>query len=329
MLGAFLSLMAAITFALNNATSRRGVISGTVVQALAITVPMGVPLFLILVLGFGQLTALLNLSHESIFWLSCAGIIHFVWGRYCNYRAAKAIGANLMGAASQSDILFTLALAVMVLDEKMTPMRVLGIVLVLCGPFVTMIGDLKKAKAHQDAVAAKGGFQPKYVEGYLFAFLSGTGYGVSPIFVRLALRDTDPGAALAGGLVSYLAATAVVAVLMLLPGQISHVRKVDSKATLWFVISGVTVMASQMFRYMALSIAPVSVVQPIQRLSLLLRFFFGWLINREHEVFSSKVWISTIIALVGALLLTFTTEQVTNVLPLPQSVVEFLQIQWP
>jgi uncharacterized membrane protein len=328
-LGAFLSLMAAITFALNNATSRRGVISGTVVQALAITVPMGVPLFLILVLGFGQLTALLNLSHESIFWLSCAGIIHFVWGRYCNYRAAKAIGANLMGAASQSDILFTLALAVMVLDEKMTPMRVLGIVLVLCGPFVTMIGDLKKAKAHQDAVAAKGGFQPKYVEGYLFAFLSGTGYGVSPIFVRLALRDTDPGAALAGGLVSYLAATAVVAVLMLLPGQISHVRKVDSKATLWFVISGVTVMASQMFRYMALSIAPVSVVQPIQRLSLLLRFFFGWLINREHEVFSSKVWISTIIALVGALLLTFTTEQVTNVLPLPQSVVEFLQIQWP
>ncbi len=329
MLGAFLSLMAAITFALNNATSRRGVISGTVVQALAITVPMGVPLFLILVLGFGQLTALLNLSHESIFWLSCAGIIHFVWGRYCNYRAAKAIGANLMGAASQSDILFTLALAVMVLGEKMTPMRVLGIVLVLCGPFVTMIGDLKKAKAHQDAIAAKGGFQPKYVEGYLFAFLSGTGYGVSPIFVRLALRDTDPGAALAGGLVSYLAATAVVAVLMLLPGQISHVRKVDSKATLWFVISGVTVMASQMFRYMALSIAPVSVVQPIQRLSLLLRFFFGWLINREHEVFSSKVWISTIIALVGALLLTFTTEQVTNVLPLPQSVVTFLQIQWP
>jgi uncharacterized membrane protein len=328
-LGAFLSMLAAITFALNNATSRRGVISGTVVQALAITVPMGVPLFLILVLVFGQWDVLGQLSMESIFWLSCAGIIHFVWGRYCNYRAAKAIGANLMGAASQSDILFTLALAMIVLDEKMTPMRVLGIALVLCGPLITMVGDLKKAKAQQDALAAKGGFQPKYVEGYIFAFLSGTGYGVSPIFVRLALRDTDPGAALAGGLVSYLAASVVVAFLLLLSGQFAHARQVDRKATLWFVISGVTVMASQMFRYMALSIAPVSVVQPIQRLSLLLRFFFGWLINREHEVFSGKVWLSTIIALIGALLLTFTTEQVIAWVPMPEGMVAFLRMEWP
>ena len=180
-----------------------------------------------------------------------------------------------------------------------------------------------------DALAAKGGFQPKYVEGYIFAFLSGTGYGVSPIFVRLALRDTDPGAALAGGLVSYLAASVVVAFLLLLPGQFAHARQVDRKATLWFVISGVTVMASQMFRYMALSIAPVSVVQPIQRLSLLLRFFFGWLINREHEVFSGKVWLSTIIALIGALLLTFTTEQVIAWVPMPEGMMTFLRMEWP
>ena len=26
-----------------------------------------------------------------------AGIVHFVWGRYCNYRAVQAIGSNLAG----------------------------------------------------------------------------------------------------------------------------------------------------------------------------------------------------------------------------------------
>ncbi|MEY3553588.1 MAG: hypothetical protein RL735_1936, partial [Pseudomonadota bacterium] len=46
-LGGFLALCAAATFAMNNAIARRGVLSGSVIQAMAISVPFGVPLFLI------------------------------------------------------------------------------------------------------------------------------------------------------------------------------------------------------------------------------------------------------------------------------------------
>ena len=228
MLGAFLSLLAATMFALNNAMTRRGVLTGTVVQAMAITVPMGAPLFFLLLLVFGQVGALTQFSGLSILYLSIAGVLHFVWGRYCNYRASKAIGTNLQGPASQSDIVFTLALAMWLLDEKLTPLRVLGIVLVVAGPLVTMVGDLRAARDMQKPVETEG-FQPLYVEGYLFAVLSGTGYGLSPIFVRLALRDTGMGigGGLAGAFVSYVAATLFVSLFAFLPGQIAHVRKLD------------------------------------------------------------------------------------------------------
>jgi uncharacterized membrane protein len=330
LLGAFLSLMAATMFALNNAMTRRGVLTGTVVQGMAITVPMGAPLFFLLLLVFGQVGALLQFSGMTILYLSIAGVLHFVWGRYCNYRASKAIGTNLQGPASQSDIIFTLALAMWLLDEKLTPLRVLGIVLVIGGPLMTMIGDLRAAREQQKPEVTEG-FQPLYVEGYLFAVLSGTGYGLSPIFVRLALRDTGlgVGGGLAGAFVSYVAATLFVSLFAFIPGQIAHVRKLDPSTRNWFIGSGLTVMLSQMFRYLALSVAPVSVVQPIQRLSLVFRFFFSYLLNRDHEVFSSKVWISTAVALVGAILLSLSAEQVTAFLPLPDWLAAIIRIEWP
>ena len=45
MLGVCLAALSAATFAFNNASARRGVLTGSVAQALAITVPVGVPIF--------------------------------------------------------------------------------------------------------------------------------------------------------------------------------------------------------------------------------------------------------------------------------------------
>jgi uncharacterized membrane protein len=328
LLGAFFSLLSATCFAINNATTRRGVLTGTVMQAMAITVPMGVPLFFVLMLAFGQVGVLARMPWMSIMWLSIAGVLHFVWGRYCNYRASKAIGTNLQGPASQSDIIFTLALAMFVLGEKLTPLRVLGICLVVGGPLVTMLSDLRAVR-QKKVQKTKGGFEPLYIEGYFFAVMSGTGYGISPIFVRLGLRDLGLDSGLAGGFVSYVAATIAIALVALLPGVKMNMRGLDSTARRWFILSGLTVMLSQMFRYLALSVAPVTVVQPIQRLTLVFRFFFSWLINRDHEVFSNKVWISTGVALLGALMLSLSVDQVTAFLPLPEGLVRLLRIEWP
>ena len=45
--GGLLALLSAATFAFNNASLRRGVLTGSVAQAMAVTVPIGFPIFLL------------------------------------------------------------------------------------------------------------------------------------------------------------------------------------------------------------------------------------------------------------------------------------------
>src|SRR6267142_3678442 len=85
-LGGLLAVCSAATFAFNNASVRRGVLSGSVGQAMAITVPLGVPLFFLAALATGHLGDVFGFPFRGLAALSLAGILHFVWGRYCNYR---------------------------------------------------------------------------------------------------------------------------------------------------------------------------------------------------------------------------------------------------
>ena len=137
MLGGFLALLSAATFAFETATARRGVLTGSVAQALSITVPLGVPIFFLVAAAFGALGTVLGFSAEAFVYLALAGVLHFVWGRYCNYRASKAMGANLVAPVQQGNLLVTLALAIWILGEHLTPLRVLGIGLVVLGPALT------------------------------------------------------------------------------------------------------------------------------------------------------------------------------------------------
>ena len=112
MLGGFLALISAVSFAWSNATVRRGVLSGTVLQAVGISLPIALPVFVVAMLVSGGFTALASFNMRSWGLLAVAGVIHFAWGRYCNYRATKAIGANLVAPIQQCSLIITLALAI-------------------------------------------------------------------------------------------------------------------------------------------------------------------------------------------------------------------------
>jgi len=348
-LGGLLALLSAAVFAFETTTARRGVVTASVTQALAVTVPLGVPIFLVFAAAFGGLGMVAGFSAEAIACLAAAGVLHFAWGRYCNYRATKAMGANLVAPVQQSNMLVTLALAIWILGEQLTPLRIVGIGLVVLGPALTYgrtrrktrdttvdtiagIGERSEAvlrTAMPVEAGSRGMFRPNYAEGYLFALLSSTGYGISPVLVRLALENKELQASLAGGLISYAAAALAFALVLLWPGQWRHVRALDPAAAKWFAISGVCVCFAQMLRYMALALAPVSVVTPIQRLSLVFRLYFSRIINPEHELFGGRIVAATVVSLLGALALSVSTDAVQAALPLPDWAKAVLNWQWP
>jgi uncharacterized membrane protein len=319
-LGGFIALLSAATFAFNNASMRRGVLTGSVLQAMAITVPIGVPISFLVALATGSLAAVTGFSTRALLALSASGIMHFVWGRYCNYRATRAIGTNLVAPIQQINLIFTLLLAIWILGETLTLLRMLGIALVLLGPsftlrerdskFATSLGadvtrhdvatSIAASPTDELIAVAPATFRPSYAEGYFWALLSATGYGLSPILVRIGLEGKGLAVSVAGNLVASLAATTVMALFLLPPRQLRHALAVGREPAKWFTLSGVLVAISQLFLYMAMSIAPVTVVSPINRLSILFRLFFNRLLNPQHEVFGGKVVLGTIVSLTGA-----------------------------
>ena len=312
MLGAVLALASAAFFGLNNAALRRGVVKGSVLQAIAITVPLGVPIFVGLAALMGGFEAMASWDVAAWVWMILAGIIHFVVGRFGNYKTTQLLGATLSTPVQQLSILVALVLAFLFLDETVNAVNVVGILLVTVAPTVL----LRRRKAATKAGKDKG-FEPQYGPGIFRGGVCALGYGISPLFVALGIGEGGIADSVGGALVSYVAATVVVLIWIAAIGGRASLGRYEEGTKGWFLISAVFVALSQFFRYVAMAVAPVSVVVPIQRLSVVFRLIFGALINREHEVFDRWVVVSILVSVIGAVLLAADTEILLGWVGLP------------
>ena len=318
MLGGFFALMAAATFAFTNAVVRRGVVSGSVTQAITLSIPPGVPIFLAVLLLTGNPGMIGDLSQRSVLVFAGIGVSHFLLGRYCNYSAINAIGNNLAGPVLQLNLIFSLSLAVFFLGEKLTPLRMLGIILIVAGPMMIRRGK-------KTAPAMTVSFTPRFAEGYAFAFLAALCYGASPVLVRFASEGKGIAASLAGGVIASAAATAVMILLLLIPGHWRELRAVSPQNAKWFAFSGMLVYVSQIFAYMAVAIAPVTVTAPIIGLANIFRLYFAKLLTPDHEMFGRDVYLATAISFLGVVIITASADA----LPLPDAVKSILSWRWP
>jgi drug/metabolite transporter (DMT)-like permease len=321
-LGAVLAALSAATFALTNATGRRGVITGTPVQGMVISMPVGLFCFLAVAFLTGALESLDRITLPAFAALSAAGVLHFVVGRYCNFRASQAAGVNLTAPVMQLNAVVTLVLAVVVLREPCTLLQVAGGVLMVAGSLVTQSASQPSGenKHHSQPV-----FAPRAAVGFFFALIAALMYGTSPIIVRQALYDVGPLSGLAGGSIAYAAATVAVTLGLLIPSMRRNVMQVSTENARWFVYSGIFVAAAQGFLYSALAVAPILLVAPLLQLSLVFRFLFALLLNPHHELFGAIVVIGSIVSIAGACAVSINTDLILGVLAVPPEAAALLR----
>ena len=336
-LGILYTLIAAASFGLNNATVRRGVITGTVSQAVMLSMPIGLVMFAAAAAIGGQLDGLDRFTSHHAALMMAAGIVHFVFGRYCNYRSIQAMGSNLSAPIQQWTLLVTLTLAVVFLHESLDPLKLSGIALLVAGP--AMVVGAQKSRGRGQAKAASAAapksagaaaapaFQPKMTEGYIYGILSCLAYGTSPILVRAGLEGT--GLALAGGVISYGAATVLIAIGFLWRPIRHDAAAIDRSNVPWFIWTGVTVCVSQIFLYLAMAIVPVTVVQPLMRFSTVFRTFFSWVFNREQESFDPSLLLAIAISTVGAFALALDGATAARWIDAPGWLAGVLSWKWP
>jgi drug/metabolite transporter (DMT)-like permease len=346
-LGALYAALAALTFALNNAMVRRGVVTGSVAQAMAVTVPLGGVGFLLMALVFGELPSLFSIPPVAAAWLAGQGVVHFVIGRFFNYRASQLVGVNLSAPIIQLQVVVTMLLAVVAMHEPFTLLQAIGTVLMLGGSFSTQRPPGRRKPRRAAATAAvldapnvvvvpdterqptrdPPRFAPRYLAGFLFSFGAALGYGISPLMVRVAFENSPEKNVLAGGVIAYAAATAVSSVALLWPEVRRSIRRMSPTNGVWFVWSAIFVAVSQGLVYASLAVAPLMVVTPILQLSLVFRLFLSQLLNREHEVLNARIIIGSAVAILGAVTVSLHTEFVVDALALPETLSKLLRFR--
>jgi drug/metabolite transporter (DMT)-like permease len=343
LLGVLFAALGAFTFALNNVAMRRGVVTGSVLQGMAMTVPIGGLSFLVMTVIFGQVSELVLFPAAALAWLAGQGIVHFVLGRYCNYKSNQLMGVNLAAPVVQLQVPFAMMMAVATLHEKFTVLQAIGSALMLGGSFVTQskTGKNKKKVSPPTAAsiasvssepeltapvpAAEPAFRPRVLSGYLFGLGAAVCYGSSPLMAREAFLSAPGASTAAAGCIAYLAATLFFSLILLKPDSWADIRGTSRENLPWFFSSAVLVAISQAFVYASLAVAPLMVVTPILQLSLVFRLFLSQCINREYEVMNSAVFIGALTAVLGSILVSANADELVNILNLPPLLGDFLR----
>ena len=293
--GPALAVLGAIFFAVSTIFMRRAVIQiPDATLGVLVSVPTGVFFFLLIMFCTNQTGLLAELSWQEIFFFSAAGILQFAVYRSFMYSCVKLVGANITSALRRIRTIVAVILGVSILGEPVSFSLILGVALIIFGIFLA--GSSRQHFRINTSLSAN---MPR--KALLWGIAGGIAGGMSPVLIKFGLGGSA--SALGGVFISHLAASFALAVPLI--SRIKRRNLVDMPATtiILFVLVGVLVAIANLARYLALDLAPASVVAPLFSTSPVFLVGLSFLFNRKIEVFSRSVIIGVITVVIGSVLL--------------------------
>ena len=291
MSGALLAVSAAAILGLNTAIVRRSVLRASAYDGIVISIVLAVPIFAALALATGQLSRVGEFTGWQHLALAVAGIMNFLGGRFCQFLAIQAVGANLTAPMRVLSSLFGALLGVTLLGEHVGLLRGIGIGLLIAAPLV--------AFARPPSVKL-GSLQ--IARGIVFGLIAAATYGGSTALLRWALADS--GLTLLGALVAHGAAAVVLIASLALPSRARSLRNIDRTAARLFLATTAIMTLAQVLRFGALESTDAAVVAPLTETMTFFGLGAAFLLNRQTEAFNPLVLLGMALAAVGAVAIT-------------------------
>ena len=217
--------------------------------------------------------------------------MNFLGGRFSQFLAIQAVGANLTAPVRVLSALFGALLGVTLLGEHVGLLRGAGIGLLIAAPLIAFA---------RPPTIKLGSLQ--IAHGVIFGLTAAATYGGSTFMLRWVLADS--GLTLLGALVAHGATALVLLGSFALPGRARGLRDIDHTAAKLFLAVSVIMTLAQVFRFAALESADTAVVAPLTETMAFFGLGFAFLLNRETESFSPFVLAGVVLAAVGALAIT-------------------------
>jgi len=295
MYGSGFAVLSALAFALNNVFTRRAVIKvDDAATGVLITVPIGLPFFISILIFTGQIDSIAGFSWRSYVWFSAAGILHYVVGRSLSYKCIQLVGANIAGILLRSNAVVAVVLGISVLGESVTWNLVLGVLFIVFG--LTLPGLNQEILRNR-----KSPFSNLLPRAVLFGLGAGVAWGVSPILIKVGLSGS--GSPVAGAFISFFAATIILSISLLNHDRYLALRNMKSKTIGLFCGAGLLSSTANLMRFVALGVAPASIVTPLISVSPVFLLILSFMFNRKLELFNLSIILGILSVVIGSILI--------------------------
>lgn len=202
----------------------------------------------------------------------------------CYFKALQLGDVNKVVPIDKSSTVLTVLLAFLILGEKITFRRLIGIAGIGVGTYLM----IQKKEGVQTQNGGKGWF--------VYAVFSAVFASLTSILGKIGITgvDSDLGTAIRTVVVLIMAWLIVI-----WKGKYREVRQTDKRELVFIVLSGFATGASWLCYYRALQTGPASVVVPVDKLSILVSIAFSYLVFKEK--LSKRAFAGLILIVAGTL----------------------------
>lgn len=203
----------------------------------------------------------------------------------CYFKALQIGDINKVVPIDKSSTVITIILAAIILDEKITLVKGVAIVLIAVGTFL-MIEKKKSTNSENKS------------SWLLFAFGSALFAALTAILGKIGISGVESNL---GTAIRTFVVLIMSWVMVLVTGKKDKVKEVPKNELIFICLSGIATGASWLCYYRALQDGLASVVVPVDKLSILVTILFSYIVF--HEKLSVKSAIGLVGIVVGTLIM--------------------------
>ncbi|CAM3667155.1 EamA family transporter [Aeromicrobium ponti] len=236
------------------------------------TVVVVIMAFLMVVIT-GQTVSIMKVSMNSYIFLILSGLTTgFSW--ICFFKAIQIGDVSKVVPIDKASVVLTIILSFIILKEPATALVVSGGIVISIGTFVLIGKDKKKDKNKEDT--KKKVFNTK---SYIFlAVLSAVFAALTNILAKIGIEDVDSNVA------TFIRTVVIILFawgIVFFQGTFKELKTISKKSYLFLILSGAATGLSWLCYFGALALGKVSVVNPIDKFSVVLIMILSFIILKE------------------------------------------------
>ena len=294
-LGILFALAAAVLFSIAAIINRKAVLGREITPGMFISVAIGVPLILPVIVLNGDLFTLTSIAPFTIFLLAMMGLFQFVGGRGLNMAAIKLLGATRSSPVRETSLIHSAVWGVILLNENLSIFAALAIVMISIGAVITSVSGEPNTKNRTRDFG-----RSILLRGMLYGLLGASLWGFTPVLIRVALPGVI--SPLFAVWISFIFATIIWSVIIIGTRKVGTIRRLGTTGIFLFLFGGVIVVLAQILRFNALNLEQVVIVVPILfGLDPLLTLLFSVLLIRKLEGINRLVILGVTASTLGAI----------------------------